>query len=130
MSPSGGAITTVEPSITWSPEKTMRSCSSRKHRWFEACPGVWMARRTNSVASIVSPSAIGTSMTRSSRASKARTSAPVRALRPAAPGEWSGWVWVQTIQRMRSPPQPAMASRWPASSGPGSMTTISSMPTR
>ena len=90
MSPSGGAITTVEPSITWSPENTMRSCSSRKHRWFEAWPGVWMARRTNSVASIVSPSAIATSIRRSSRASKARTSAPVRALRPGGAGRVVG----------------------------------------
>ena len=39
MSPSGGAITTVEPSITWSPENSIRSCSSRKHRWFDAWPG-------------------------------------------------------------------------------------------
>ena len=29
MSPSGGAITTVEPSITWSPEKSSRSSSTR-----------------------------------------------------------------------------------------------------
>ena len=34
------------------------------------------------------------------------------------------------IQRMRSPPQPAMASRCDLSSGPGSMTAISSMPTK
>ena len=43
MSPSGGAITTVEPSMMWSPENSMRSCSSRKQRWFDAWPGVWIA---------------------------------------------------------------------------------------
>ena len=39
MSPSGGRMTTVEPSMMWSPENSMRSCSSRKQRWFEAWPG-------------------------------------------------------------------------------------------
>ena len=90
----------------------MRSSSRRKHRWFEAWPGVWMARSRNSVASMRKPSRILRSTSSPSRESQAMTSAPVRALSPAAPGEWSGWVWVQTIQRMRSPPQPAMASRW------------------
>ena len=56
---------------------------------------------------------------------------PRRGLRARPrPGEWSGWVCVQRIQRMRSPPQPVTASRWAASSGPGSITAISSMPTR
>ena len=58
----------------------------------------------NSVPSTVSPSARWRSNTSPSRSAKARTSAPVRSLRPAAPGEWSGWVWVQRIQRMRSLP--------------------------
>ena len=44
MSPSGGLITTVEPCMTWSPVKSIFVSSSRKHRWFDACPGVWMAR--------------------------------------------------------------------------------------
>ena len=59
MSPSGGRITTVEPSMMWSPENSMRSCSSRKQRWFDAWPGVWRARSTNSVASMLSPSPSG-----------------------------------------------------------------------
>ena len=78
MSPSGGRMTTVEPSMMWSPENSMRSCSSRKQRWFEAWPGVWTARSTNSVASMTSPSASERSISRPSRASKASTSAPVR----------------------------------------------------
>ena len=45
MSPSGGAMTTVEPSITWSPENSSRSSSSRKQRWFDAWPGVCTARQ-------------------------------------------------------------------------------------
>ncbi len=32
-------------------------------------------------------------------------------LEPAAPGEWSGWVWVQRIQRIRPLPAAATASR-------------------
>ena len=80
MSPSGGAMTTVEPSMMWSPENSSRSSSSRKHRWFDAWPGVCTAVRRNSVASMRSPStdARGRSR-RPSRASKASTSAPVRA---------------------------------------------------
>ena len=119
MSPSGGLMTTVDSPMMWSPEKSSRSSSSWKQRWFDAWPGVWTALRRNSVASMPSPSASARSITRSSAASKASTSAPVRSLRPAAPGEWSGWVWVQTIQRMASPPHPAIASRWVASSGSG-----------
>ena len=86
MSPSGGRMTTVDPSMMWSPEKSIRSCSSRKHRWFDAWPGVWMARSTNSVASMRSPSPSGRSISRPSRASNASTSAPVRSLRPADAG--------------------------------------------
>ena len=120
MSPSGGAMTTVEPCMMWSPENSMRSCSSRKQRWFEAWPG-----------RVDGPQA-GTRWPRCSRRRRARR----RPARPSAsvvgehlgagalrqrprPGEWSGWVWVQTIQRMRSPPQPTMASRWLSSSGRG-----------
>ena len=39
MSPSGGAMTTVDPCMTWSPEKSICSFSSIQHRWFEAWPG-------------------------------------------------------------------------------------------
>ena len=45
MSPSGGAMTTVEPCMTWSPEKSICSSTSSQHRWFEAWPGVCRARR-------------------------------------------------------------------------------------
>ena len=44
MSPSGGLMTTVLPCITWSPVNSRRSSSSRKHRWLDAWPGVWMTR--------------------------------------------------------------------------------------
>ena len=59
-----------------------------------------------------------------------RTSGRRRRRSGSAPGEWSGWVWVTTIQRMRSPAAATMASRCPSSSGPGSMTATSSVPTR
>ena len=39
MSPSGGVMTTVEPSMTWSPENSSRSSSSRKQRWFDGVAG-------------------------------------------------------------------------------------------
>ena len=48
---------------------------------------------------------------------------PVRAARAAEPGEWSRCVWVTTMARRRPPAVVAMASRCPASSGPGSMAT-------
>ena len=49
MSPSGGAMTTVDPCMTWSPEKSMPSSTSSQHRWFEACPGVCKARSVKPV---------------------------------------------------------------------------------
>ena len=36
MSPSGGAITTVEPDITWSPVNSTRWPSCQKQMWFDA----------------------------------------------------------------------------------------------
>ena len=59
MSPSGGRITTVEPSMMWSPENSMRSCSSRKQRWFGRVAGRVQGPETNSVASMTSPSPSG-----------------------------------------------------------------------
>ena len=56
MSPSGGAITTVEPAITWSPENSRPVPASSKHRWFEAWPGVWTAVRVTSGVISRSPS--------------------------------------------------------------------------
>src|SRR6476660_4394326 len=65
------------------------------------------------------------------RLEKASTSAPVCSTSRLVPGEWSGCVWVNKTQRTRSRiDAPTMASMWPASSGPGSMTATSSMPTR
>ena len=42
-SPSGGRITTVEPSMTWSPLSKVARSAISQHRWSEACPGVWTA---------------------------------------------------------------------------------------
>src|SRR3954453_9289495 len=61
----------------------------------------------------------------------ARTSAPVALASRAVPGAWSGCVWVSSTQRTRSfIDAPMMASMWRLSSGPGSITATSSMPTR
>ena len=43
----------------------------------------------------------------------------MRAARPAAPGAWSGWVWVTTIQRMRRAPISASGVEMRAVVGPG-----------
>ena len=57
MSPSGGAMTTVDPCMTWSPEKSICSSStSSQHRWFEAWPGVCTARRVKPSARSSKPS--------------------------------------------------------------------------
>ena len=57
MSPSGGEMTTVEPCMMWSPEKSRPSSTSRKQRWFEAWPGVCRAR--SSYSSVAHRVAVG-----------------------------------------------------------------------
>ena len=65
------------------------------------------------------PSPTARSGSKPSRASNPSTSAPVRAASAAAPGAWSGWVWVTTIQRMRPAPSAARASMWAVVVGAG-----------
>ena len=61
----------------------------------------------------------------------AASNAPVCCTIFLAAGQWSGWVCVNTIHLMRSRIAPPMiAAMWPSSSGPGSITATSSMPTR
>ena len=106
MSPSGGAITTVEPCMTWSPEKSMPSSTSSQHRWLEAWPGVCSARSVEAGPGAARSPRPPTRRVRSRRGRRSR--GPRRRCAPpgpAAPGEWSGWVWVTTIQRMRPAPQ-------------------------
>ena len=93
-----GRITTVDPSITWSPEKSIRSSSSSQHRWFDACPGVCTARRAQSSASSRRSRRRPADRARSRRGPRSRSPRPPSAPpAPAAPGAWSGWVWVTTI---------------------------------
>jgi hypothetical protein len=87
MSPSGGAMTTVDPDITWSPVKRTLRPASQKHTWFEAWPGVWTAVRVASPAPTTSPSASVRSTSKPSLATKATTSAPVRSLRAGVAGQ-------------------------------------------
>src|SRR6185312_11459669 len=56
MSPSGGAMTLVDQPITWSPENSVCSSGSAKHRWFEVWPGVCTAARRQPGPSTASPS--------------------------------------------------------------------------
>ena len=89
MSPSGGLITTVDPCMMWSPVNSVRSSLRRKHRWLDACPGVWRAVRWNSVASITDLSASVPSrrtLPFPSPGPNARTSAPVRLLQAGRAG--------------------------------------------
>ena len=114
MSPSGGWITTVDPCITWSPEKSSSCSSSSQQRWSEACPGVCSARRREvRPGRAPSPALAHPPVRREvSTGPYPITSAPVAAASAAAPGAWSGWWWVTTTQRIvppRAPPRP----RWP-----------------
>ena len=91
MSPSGGAMTTVDPSMTWSPEKSMCSSTSSQHRWFEAWPGVCSGPQGEARPAQLEAVTHGPGRARSRRAAqKPSTSAPVRAARPAAPGRVVG----------------------------------------
>ena len=100
MSPSGGAMATVEPPITWSPERRTRdgppsaevpaSGSNRKQRWLGAWPGVCSAVRRAPGTATLSPSVSSPSGTNPSRAPKPRSVAPVLAASAAAPGSVVG----------------------------------------
>ena len=101
----------VEPSPRIrSPAK--QASSSRKQTWSSAWPGVAIAviPRSESPSAIV----VGSIPSRST------------------PSEWSPWEWVSSTSPIppRSSAATRIASMWPTSSGPGSITIAGSRPTR
>ena len=112
MSPSGGAMTTVDPSMTWSPEKSICSSTSEPAQVVRGVPRRVQRPQDESRARAARSRhrRRGSGRNRHARRSRAprRRCAPPGA---AAPGAWSGCVWVTTIQRMRPAPRSTRASQ-------------------